>query len=270
LAALDKEADDFMRRVLGGGKAGGEDADLFRPGTLMTERMDALLARLAGMTPEREAARIHDENKKLTVYVPPAQKKIRCLIVMESIFPAAQKDILKGSFKKEMDGKGYTEKVVGFTPRDPGDWIQELAAEIEKRKEAYQEQYKGDGRAEDVEVEFDVACLSTAEVEAIQKDMPGVSALAFAPAEAGIDVNGVQVEGIVLALRALRKNDMNILQSIYKFLGGADIPPEKLSKIKNISDFARLVTFSLPVIRVDVNRMPAVNRLIRDNISSAA
>lgn len=213
-----------------------------------------------------EAKRIHDENLKLIPDIP--EKTILCHIIADSILAIKQRPILQ-DLEKEMAGSNYREKVVQLKISNSSDFVEELRKVMANKTKKY-EGYK---------IQFDVACPNTEFVKAVLNSGLGVKALAFKPCkEVGIDVaqgEGVmiemaQVEGIILALRALNSGEIENLREAFKFLAGKDLSQEESAEIKTIDDFIKRITFTLPVTRVDYNKIKEVNDLIRKNIEQAA
>ena len=211
-----------------------------------------------------EAKRIHKENLKLK-YMPDIPKNtILCHIITDSILPIKQRIVLQ-DLEKEMAGGGYIEKVVQLKVRKSSDFVEKLKKLMaEKTKE-----YKDEG----YNVQFDVACPSVECVNAVLDSKIGIRALAFKPCnETAIAV--MQVEGIILALRALdidvKVDKIKAVREVFKSLAGKDITEEESAEIKTLDDFMRRITFTLPVTRVDYNDIERLNRIIRENIESAA
>ena len=119
------------------------------------------------------------------------------------------------------------------------------------------------------DVQFDVACSDTGLVNAILERQVGIKeALAFEPCKT--EFNLVQVEGIILALRALHSGNIEKLKSVFIFLGGNKLSPEQLA-ITDIDIFIRTVSFILPAAKIeDYNKRRELNDLIATNIKQAA
>jgi hypothetical protein len=214
----------------------------------------------ASLGQEDEANRIHDENLKYTPAI--TQNTIICHIITDSILPIKQRPILQ-DLEKHMAGAGYTEKVVQLKISDPADFMEEL----KKVMAAKAKEYEG------YNIQFDVACPGTEYVNMVLNSGLGAKALAFQPCSE-TEIGVVQVEAIILALRALQldsKTDkIEALREAYKFLMGKDLTAEELAGFKTLNDFLRKITFTLPVTKVDYNNIEKLNRLIRENIESAA
>jgi hypothetical protein len=110
---------------------------------------------------------------------------------------------------------------------------------------------------------FDVACPNLDVVSKVQNELK-IPALAFARKESGGDI--VQVEGIVLALRALQTGSIDKLLRAYKIVTG----DEAVSDTSDINELAKRLLFTLPVAKVGVDEIGKINRLIEDNIKQAA
>ena len=157
----------------------------------------------------------------------------------------------------EKKDKDYNERRVclsGDIADDPNKFVEELNGIIERRRAAY----KAEGYDK---VVFDVACPNTGIVKKIQGEL-NIPALAFDHGEGDM----VQVEGIMLALRALNSGDTDKLRAAYRFLTGK----EPVNNISDINELARSITFTLPVNKVDYDKAREINDLIRENIKQAA
>jgi len=200
---------------------------------------------------EIEVYRIHDENLN---YAPAIRDKtILCHVVTDSILPVQQRDILK-TLEQDMRNEKYCEKVVSLSVKNLSD-PKEFMKELEKVKAREEARYSGS------KVQFDVACPSKDLVSNVQK--LGMQALAFTKEGDG-DI--IQIEGIIMALRALQTGDMNRLLSVYRSLTGMDWTTEA----QDIDKLAKELLFILPVRRVDVNAIGTLNRIIEDNVKAAA
>ncbi|MDO8535525.1 MAG: GNAT family N-acetyltransferase [Candidatus Omnitrophota bacterium] len=201
-----------------------------------------------------ESKRMHDENKKYTPNMP--KKTILCHIIADSIVSAGQKKMLS-ELEINMRDESYFEKVVPLSVKSPDKFVEELSVVMEKQRKLY----------EGYTVNFDVACPNTDIVNKIMESNVGVKALAFEPS---IDADVVQVEGIILALRALNSGQIESLREAYKVLAGKDLSRE-LSSIADVNEFIRKITFILPVAKIkDYNEIKKLNRLIEENIRAAA
>jgi hypothetical protein len=76
----------------------------------------------------------------------------------------------------------------------------------------------------------------------------------------------VQVEGIILALRALQTGSIDNLLKVYKFLTGRELS----ANTNDINELARMMLFILPTRKVDVNAIGTLNKIIEENIKTAA
>ena len=206
---------------------------------------------------ESKAMIIHTENLKLTPVIP--EKTILCHIIMDSIVPEGQRNMLK-MLEKEMRSSEYRyEKVVSLSIKSPDNFIKELSALMARQRNLYK----------DCVVQFDVACPDPALVKAVLEADLGVKALAFKPYEWG-EFTVVQVEGIILALRALHSGDMERLKAAFVFLTGNKLSVEE-SAMTDIDQFIRAVTFMLPASKMaDYGRRKTINDLITTYIKQAA
>jgi hypothetical protein len=201
--------------------------------------------------PREEADRIHTENLKYTPTIP--DKTILCHIITDSILPVGQRNMLK-TLEQEMRNEKYSEKVISLSTSD-SDASETFIAKLEALKAQIESQYKG------YKVQFDVACPRQDLVERIQKQ--GMQALAFTKEGDG-DI--IQVEGIILALRALETGNISNLINVYKLLTGKEIT----ANTADINELARMIMFVLPVRKVDVNEIGSINKIIEENIKTAA
>jgi len=197
---------------------------------------------------------IHIENCRYTKYASDVQgQTVLCHIVADSILPSGQKDILK-RLQQKTRNKKCSEKIICLSVEDP-DSEEELFAELARIKADKEIEYGKKG----YQVRFDVACSNKKFVGKIQSEL-GMKALAFSKEGDGLIL---QIEGIILALRALQSENVGELLKVYKFLTGKDF---SLGQIKNIDQLARQIQFVLPVTRINVDMMDKVNRLIESNI----
>ncbi|MCX5678373.1 MAG: ARMT1-like domain-containing protein [Candidatus Omnitrophica bacterium] len=200
---------------------------------------------------QEEASKIHAENLEHTPAIP--DKTIICHIIAGSILPAGQRNVLK-TLEQNMRDEKYSEKVVSLSVEDSGS-PEEFMKELEIIKAREEAKYPG------YKVQFDVACPDKDLVSAIQDK--GMRALAFAKEGDG-DI--VQVEGIILALRALQTGSIDNLIKVYKLLTGKEFSPGT----NDINELARMMLFILPVRKVDLNALSALNKIIEENIKTAA
>lgn len=198
-----------------------------------------------------EVARIYEESLKLTPSIP--DKTIICHVVTESILPAGQRGMLK-TLEQEMRDEKYGEKVVALQVADSAT-PEEFMAKLEALKANIESRYAG------YSIQFDVACPKQEYIENIRK--LGIQALAFRREGDG-DI--VQVQGIILALRALRTGSIASLLGAFKTITGRDYAAGSA----DINELARMMLFILPVRKLDVNKIGTINRLIEENIKSAA
>ncbi len=200
-----------------------------------------------------EVEKIHAENLKYTPTIAP--KTILCHVVTDSILPVGQRGILKSALEQNMRGSEYREKIAVLSiPETAG--IEEFMAEFERVKERVRRENKG------YKVEFTVACPNREGlVEKLQER--DIDALYFSrKGEEGI----VQVEGILMALRALHAGRVDSLISVYRFLTGNDV--ELMSG--DVKGLARMLIFTMPVRKVDLATEREINRIMRENILTAA
>ncbi|MDD5440420.1 MAG: hypothetical protein PHS37_09575, partial [Candidatus Omnitrophica bacterium] len=205
-----------------------------------------------------DAEKITRENRNYAPENVPA-KTLICHIITDSIVPIGQRDMIQelGQYMAKPE-HNYIERIVRLKNDNPADFMQNLRKIITDQKK------DNDSK----EIEFYVACPSVQNVRDIlgDKELGGelkVKALAFEPAKPG--VNAVQVEGIMLALRALRKG-VDSLRSAYEFLTG-----EKLSDTPDdIVEFVKKILFTLPPAKIDINEVGDLNKVIEENIKTAA
>ncbi|MDP2913252.1 MAG: hypothetical protein Q8N91_04520, partial [Candidatus Omnitrophota bacterium] len=100
------------------------------------------------------------------------------------------------------------------------------------------------------------------------RDTLGIKALAFDPCDRG-EFNVAQVEGIMLALRALRSNDINRLRAAFKSLAKRTLTQKEMT-ITDIDEFARSMTFTLPAAKVLDTEVRRLTDIISKNIRTAA
>ncbi|MDP3786782.1 MAG: ATP-binding protein [Candidatus Omnitrophota bacterium] len=211
---------------------------------------DVNRASASGVKAQDEAARIHSENLKYMPSIP--EKTILCHIITDSILPEGQRKMLK-ALEKNMRSNDYSEKVIAFSINDPDKFTEELSALMEKQRKLY----------EGYAVNFDVACPNVELVNAVLESNLGVKALAFEPCK---DADAVQVEGIILALRALNSGKIESLREAFSILSGKELPQGL-----DINEIMRKITFILPAAKIkDYNEIKKLNRLIEENIRAAA
>jgi hypothetical protein len=201
--------------------------------------------------PFAEAGRINAGNLRLTPLIP--DRTIVCHIVTDVIIPAGQRNVLT-ILEQDMRSERFAEKVVALPSADSDSaegFIKKLLA-VKAREEARYPGYK---------VEFDVACPRLDLVDKVQR--LGIQALAFS-SEGGGDI--VQVEGVILALRALRTGSAAALMAAYERITGKAIA----ITTGDVNEIARAIVFILPLRRLDANRIGALNRLIAEYIEAAA
>lgn len=218
---------------------------------------------------KEEAKKIHDANIEHAKYMPmPNEKKMVCHIIADSVIPYEQRERVVKRLEQDRDMRSddCREKVIRFEDVKEKDFIATLKGLIEKKRSEYE--------ARGFEVEFDLACPDTKLVAAIMEDKTlskigpnGVRALAFKSPELGI--NDIQVEGIMVALRALRSGDLDVLRRVYNLLSGRELSKDELS-LNDINDFVRRITFTLPAVKVDFSERRRINDLIVKKIKTAA
>lgn len=190
-----------------------------------------------GQTPSKnafdEAVRIHEENREYTPDV--AEKTILCHVIADSIVPAGQRGTLSRLDIAARDKDYDHEKFVELRVDSSKDFAQQVSDAIEEAKRIYEEVYGDDYK--NYRFEFDVACPSKDDVVSVQNKL-GLPALAFSRGEGDV----AQIEGIMMAMRALYSKDVNKLKAAYKFLGGT----EPVDGINNVEEFARRIAFTLP------------------------
>lgn len=210
-----------------------------------------------------EAQRMHEENLRNSPATIPGNT-ILCHVIAESMLPLGQRNMLM-SLEKEMRDKKYREKVVCL-PDVSFDKPEEFIAALKRLKEETEKNYIAQGIER---IEFDIACPNTDLVDRVQRAF-GMKALAFESCE-GRRVDIAQIEGIMLALRVLQSGDMERLEAAFKFITGADIPPDLLKKVHDISELARKIVFILPAAKsIDYNEIIELNDIIKKNIEAAA
>lgn len=199
-----------------------------------------------------DASRIHEENIALTPAIP--QGTIRCHIIADAILPVGQRAMLK-KIEKNMRGEEYREKVVSLSVADPARWVEEAEALMARQRRMHA----------GYEVQFDIACPDLALARAMHAR--GVKALAFKPCADG---TAAQVEGILLALRALGSGRAEALKAAFRTVAGQDLPPE-LMAVDDIDALSAAIVFILPAVSLaDYNEIRMFNDLVRNYIESAA
>jgi hypothetical protein len=203
---------------------------------------------------EEEARNIHEADLELTPEI--QAKEIVCHIIADSTVPQSQRKML-GSIAIELRKEKYPEKVIALAS-DESEGAEAFLAKVEAAKgQRWVKEYLDKGYT----VRFDVACPRQDLVEKVQG--AGMQALAF-KAEGEGEV--VQVEGIILALRALGTGRMEELYKAYRMIAGRDAAVSA----KDIAELARKLLFVLPLRRLDTNKLDTINRLIAENIRMAA
>lgn len=206
---------------------------------------------------EKEAQKMHEGNLKYTPTDIP-DKTIICQIITDSTVPVGQRDMIQniGQHMAKPE-KNYVERITRLKDDNPDNFMDNLKEII-----ARQEQLNPG-----CIIEYYVACARPNDVEAILKSEFGeklkIKAIAFEPLEPGI--NAVQVEGIVLALRALRKGP-DSLRAAYKFLTGKDMGIDVNDLVKMMKE----ALFKVPPAKIGIDRVSDLNRLIEKYIEAAA
>jgi hypothetical protein len=206
---------------------------------------------------KNEADRIHARNLEYTPAIP--QKTILCHIITDSILPDSQRNMLK-LLEKNMRNNDYNEKIVSFSVNNPENFIDELKTLMARQKEEYR----------DYNVEFDVACPNIDLVRTILKSDLGIKALAF-ETQKDAEINAViQLESIMLALRALHSGKIENLRQAFQIVTGTELSPE-LGSISDIDTLAISILFILPASKtIDYDENRRLNDIIRKNIEIAA
>lgn len=208
-----------------------------------------------------EADRVHAANLSYTPNIP--DKTILCHIVADSILPDAQKGVLN-ALEIAMREKSYSEKIVALRVDSSKDFIREVMDTIKRVEDYYRAEYGEEYK--NYTFKFDIACpAADGLVERVRNELY-IPALAFSRKEGDI----IQVEGIMLALRALGSGEIDKLRAAFKFINGEELPPELL-KIDDINELARRIIFILPSARaVNYEEIKELNDIIRKNIETAA
>ena len=219
---------------------------------------------------QTETSRIHSENLKIEYMPTIPDKTILCHIITDSIVPVEQQNMLKVALEQNMEkeaakGVDYKEGFAclsGANAGNPDEYIKDLRSLMQRKRD----DYKALGYTD---VRFNVACPDTGLVNAILGSNLGVKALAFESCKES-DFNLTQVEGIMLALRALESGNIEKLKSAFTFLAGTRLSPEQ-SAITDIDKFIKTVFFILPAAKIeDYNERRRLNDLITTNIRQAA
>ncbi len=258
LASLDYNVEEESDNVISDAIRAVLEFELSYDGAHLSDHALAEPENKPGTLPKDETERIHKETRKISRDAAIPAKTVRCHIIPHSLVPAGQGNMLS-DLEREMarPRDEYVERVVCLKGDDTMSFTQRVQLTMETYEQAHQDDDKG------LVYEFDVACSSTDQVSGIQRDLD-IPALAFGWQEELCDI--VQVEGIILALRALRANDAGKLREVYKILTG-DTADENITDIRAL---ARTLLFKLPVSRVDIDRISEINMLIKKNIENAA
>lgn len=226
----------------------------------------ALITELSNLDKaEKEAGRIHNENLKYT----PAEKDthdktVICQVITDSIVPVGQRDMIQkiGQYMAKPE-KNCVERMARLEEGKPGsflDKLREVIADQERLNAGY-------------ETEYYIACASKNDVETVLENIPMLEkefgrklkmrAVAFEVPEPGIDA--VQVEGIMLVLRALRKGS-DSLRAVYKFLTGKDMDIET----DDLIAMMKKALFKVPSAKIEINKVSDFNKLVEKYIKNAA
>ncbi|MDO8525352.1 MAG: hypothetical protein Q7S07_02570 [Candidatus Omnitrophota bacterium] len=266
----ENKGEEGMASQLGGSIQGRESgiASLARSEIDGLARNDGIRTSEGFEDASNEARRIYDENLRPEYMPAITGKTILCHIIPDSILPAGQGEKLLNPLESSMRGIQYVEKVAYIGVNNSGSFMKQVQEAMARVEDSYRREY-GEEAFKDYIVEFDVACPSTEEVVKIreEKEFKGkVRALAFEPCK-DPEVDAVQAHGIILALRALRTDDLARLKAAYLFLGG-----EKpgLEKITTIEQFIIERTFKLPSAKKLDNNKRKFNELISRYIREAA
>lgn len=205
---------------------------------------------------EAEAETMHINNLKYQPAIP--RRTIFCQIVDVSILPEGQRNMLN-RLEKAMRDESYSEKMVALSCPDPDRYVSEVGRIMQTQKDANP----------DCSVIFEVACPDTKHVSKLLASGLELKALAFEPRKEG-DVDIVQVEGIMLALRALYTGNLQSLKRAFSLLSGKELPGD-LAAITNIEEFAAKALFSLPAAKTfDHNQRRRLNEIIVKYILASA
>jgi hypothetical protein len=262
MACLESATADrrFMERLAVSGENTG--------GRLPAGPFSAGPASNAARDPLKEADRIHAENMKrenMPAIETKPEKEMLCHIVTDTILPSDQRNMLKVSIEQAMDKKNrHIERVAALSGENVGNpdkYIEDLQALI-KRKQGL---YTSLGYTK---VRFTLACPDVKLVDKVLGSGIDIKALAFEPCDTS-RFNLVQVEGIMLALRALDSGDLAKLKSIYTFLAKHPLSPEPAA-ITDINAFIRKVAFILPAAKVEDYELRRTNHYLASQIWQAA
>jgi hypothetical protein len=207
-----------------------------------------------------EADRVYVANLALAPVV--HKNTIICHVISEEIIPAGQINMVR-NLEPKMRGKEYSEKVL-FMPRVNNESRADFIARLNNMKRDMAENMKK-LYGEDYNIEFNVACPGKEMVKKIQ-EQEGMRALGFDTKNGMETMSVIQIEGIILALRALGSGKASSLVNAYKLLTGMD--PEK--KYSDVDELARDLLFTLPAAEVKGNELKRVNDLMEKNILNAA
>lgn len=166
------------------------------------------------------------------------------------------------SIEQKMRGKEYPEKIL-FMPGVDNETPEGFTARLDKMKSDMRENMKK-LYGESYNVEFNVACPGSEMVSVVQAN--GMRALGFDKKNGIKTMSVIQVEGIILALRALCTGKAEALVNVYNLLTGEDLEVGE----DDINKLARKLFFTLPAVEVKGNELKRINDLIEANILNAA
>jgi len=175
---------------------------------------------------------IHMKNLEFVPSI--GEKRVLCHIIADSIIPGELQKQMVQELEQEMRKDKYSEKIVRLEVSSTADFVEELTKEMEKLRKEY--------RKKGIEIDFDVAVPDTGINKRIQEELK-TNVLAFRVDEKSF----VQVEGIIMALRALHSDSLERLYEVHKLITGKELNSQ--NAIKSIQDFMREVVFDLPQCR---------------------
>ncbi|MBF0253339.1 MAG: hypothetical protein HQL29_05925 [Candidatus Omnitrophica bacterium] len=201
---------------------------------------------------------IHEENMK-TEYVPLLpQKTILCHIISDTIIP--HQSYILGQLEQGMREESFKEKVICLKVKTNRTFAEQVKNRMAEITEYYKSEYGADFK--NYTIKFDIACPDKEKAAEVREKL-GLNALAFTADEK----NGVvQVESIILALRALGTGDIEKLIRVYKFLTGET--PQLITE--DINKLAAALIFILPTAEMQIIEDLKLNGIIKKKIISAA
>ena len=247
-----RQASEVFRKIVQG--SGKDDAD--KPKGWDTGQNITIAA---------EADRIHTENTKREHMPTIADKEMLCHIVTDTILPSDQRNMLKVSIDQAMDKKNkHVERVAALSGENVGNpdkYTEDLRSLIKKKQDLYTSLGY-------TKVRFTLACPDVKLVDKVLRSGLDIKALAFEPCDSA-RFNLVQVEGIILALRALDSDDLAKLKNVYAFLAKHALSPED-ANIADINTFIRKVIFILPAAKVEDYELKRTYHYLANQIWQAA